>query len=100
MAAISLYGALCLTAITWVLMTSLTVEFMAVASCSGARQMFSAGMTTTGQWAWWVTWAADRAHQQPLEPAGSAGADDEHVGVSGRLKERLGGQAGDGTDGD
>jgi hypothetical protein len=28
-----LYGALCLAAITWVLITSLTVEFIAVASC-------------------------------------------------------------------
>jgi len=37
MTAISLYPALRLTAITWVLMTSLTVEFMSVASCSGAR---------------------------------------------------------------
>ena len=33
MAASSLYEALCLAAITWVLITSLTVELMAVASC-------------------------------------------------------------------
>ena len=43
---------------------------------------------------------ADRSHQQALESAGPAGTDDEQVGVGGRLEERLGGQAGDGPDGD
>ena len=43
---------------------------------------------------------ADRSHQQALESAGPAGTDYQHLGVGGRLKERLGGQADDGPDGD
>jgi hypothetical protein len=43
---------------------------------------------------------ADRAQQQPLEPAGSAGADDEQVRARSRLKERRGGKGDDRPDGD
>ena len=50
--AISLNEANSLTAITWVLITSLTVAFMARGLLwRYAGQMLSAGMTTTGQWA-------------------------------------------------
>ena len=54
--------------------------------------MFSAGMTTTGQRAWWVTRMPTESRQQPLESAGSAGRDDEHLGVGGRIKQRHGGR--------
>src|SRR6185437_271554 len=99
-AAISLYWALRLTAITWVLMTSLTVELMARPPVTLGRSGLVDGDDDDRAVGMVGDLGADRTHQQPLEPPGAAGADDDHVRAAGRVEELLGGDAGGGPDGD
>src|SRR6185437_15770203 len=99
-AAISLYEAFRLAAITWMLMTSLTVELMAEPPMALGRLGVVGGDDDDRAVGMVGDLGTDRAHQQPLEPAGAAGADDDHVRAAGRVEELLGGDAGDGPDGD
>jgi hypothetical protein len=87
-------------AITWVLIKSLTMAFTAeppgvavpIRCCLGDDDYGAVGVVGDV--------GADRVHEQPLEPAGATGADDDHVRVRSRGQEFLGGHAGDGTHGD
>src|ERR1700761_2054651 len=81
-------------------MTSLTVALMAVTSSSASRSDVAVGNDNDGAVGMVGDLGADRAQQQPLEPARAAGADDDHVRAGGRAEEFLGGQPVDGPDGD
>src|SRR6185437_2652889 len=97
-AAISLYEAFRLAAITWVLMTSLTVELMAEPPMALGRLGVVGGNDDDRAVGMVGDLGTDRAHQQPLEPAGAARADHQQVRVLGGTEEFLSGHAGDGPD--
>jgi hypothetical protein len=76
-------------------MTSLTVELMAVASCSGAGSDVAVGDDHDGAAGVVGDHGADRARKQPLGAADASGADDDQVRGVGRSDEFLGGQVRD-----
>src|SRR5689334_18936119 len=99
-AANSLYEAFCRAAITWVLMTSLTIELMAGTPVTLCRLGVVGGDDDDRALGMVGDLGADRTQQQPLEPAGAAGADHQQVSVLGGAEKFLGGHAEDGPNGD